>query len=276
MTFLAVFLVLLAVQYGGVERFLHRDGWLVEWQQRVAKRIGSARLSAAVTIMVPLFGLWLLLDWCEALSPVFMFLVSLPLLVYSLGRDNVSLQVQHYVDAARREDNVAAVAAADELGLAVEPSNTWPELHRAVLRQVGYKVLEGRFAPLFWFVILGPLGAVFYRLAYLTASYAQEHERDLLVRLVAWLEWPAVRLLGLSLALTGNFSSCINQCWDSLLDSCRSSTTVLEHCVHGALNLNQQGVVAESVSEHEVEALQPLFSRTLVLWVCVLALVSLF
>jgi hypothetical protein len=49
----------------------------------------------------------------------------------------------------------------------------------------------------------------------------------------------------------------------------------MEHYVHGALNVNDQELTLDGVTEQEVEALVPLLSRSLMLWLCVLALLSL-
>jgi len=70
--------------------------------------------------------------------------------------------------------------------------------------------LERWFGVLLWFVLLGPFGALLYRLAQLGAT--RSHAADLPVehaqayqRLKLILDWPAAQLVVLGLALAANF-----------------------------------------------------------------------
>ena len=83
-----------------------------------------------------------------------------------------------------------------------------------------------------------------------------------------------VRLLGLSFALTGNFVGCI-QGWKANLFSITDPTEeVMEKYVHGALNVNSNELVQQGVTEQELDALIPLLGRSLILWLCVLAVLA--
>jgi len=65
------------------------------------------------------------------------------------------------------------------------------------------------FAPLLWFLLLGPAGAVLYRLAeraaLANASVLPVDNATGARTLLQWLEWPAAQLMTLALALAGNF-----------------------------------------------------------------------
>ena len=277
MTFLVILVVFIIVQLFGSLEAVQSDGWYRDWSARTRRWLETPAAMLALQLLLPVLGLWLLLDLVQGISALLLFLLVVPLLLYSLGRGDSAEWLLGYIDAAQRGDSEVANDYASRMGVDVQESDGWPQLHRRVLQRAGYRGFERWFVVLFWFVILGPLGALFYRLTALSrADGNNPAEAKALARRLLWLlEWPAVRLLGLSLALTGNFASCINRCMDTVLDTERPTDEVLEQFIHGALNVNSQGVTTESVSDTEVEALQPLLGRTLVLWICVLAVLSL-
>ncbi len=71
------------------------------------------------------------------------------------------------------------------------------------------------FAPLFWFVLLGPAGALLYRLAYLLKrAWGNQHEefRRFSQRLFDWLDWLPARFTASSFAVVGDFEDAV-YCW---------------------------------------------------------------
>ncbi|MBB6520919.1 regulatory signaling modulator protein AmpE [Pseudoteredinibacter isoporae] len=90
-------------------------------------------------------------------------------------------------------------------------------------------------------------------------------------KLLWLLEWPVVRVLGLSFAITGNFISCMQRWRDSLLCFKTPSKKVLGNAVGGALDIDVDCKLdCESIC-CEMEALQSLFFRTGLFWLCALA-----
>lgn len=276
MTFVAVIAVFVLVQYWGSAEAFHYDGWFRAWLKTTRKWFSRAGLQVVAQIFVPVLALWLVLSLLKTTWVSLYFLLSIPLLLYSLGRGNYTEWLEGYCGAYHRNDNEVACDYAARLGVDVEACEDWPSLHEQVLRRAGYLGFERWFAAIFWFVILGAVGSVLYRLASL-AHNAQGQSNDvkiLCARLCWLLEWPAVRLLGLSFALTGNFVGCIGRWKDCLLATAMGTEQVMETCIHGALNVNSREITPEGISEQEVEALIPLLSRSLILWLCVLAVFS--
>ena len=277
MTFLAIVLAFLIVQYWGFGDAAQKDSWYRSWMTR-ARDWSSARggeLQLLLQVLPPvvlLFSLVFLLSFSFLLQ----LLVAVPVLLFSFGRGDFTEWVRGYTEAYHRGDNVAAAEYAERLGVENQSDEDWSRLHSLVLRQAGYRGFERMFAAIFWFACPGPAGALFYRLTVLSLreEYQTEPLQTAAARLVWLLEWPAVRMLGLSFALTGNFVGCFQRWKNCLLCVERPTDEVMEHYIHGALNVNGCELVQEQVTEQEVEALLPLLSRTLILWLCVLALLA--
>ncbi|HZH43770.1 MAG TPA: regulatory signaling modulator protein AmpE [Lysobacter sp.] len=125
-------------------------------------------------------------------------------LIYCWGPRDLDLDVDTIVqapDAAARRQAAAALYAEGS-----EPSLEPTRLVEAVFRNA----LRRWFGVLFWFMVLGPFGALLYRLTALavdgpgarvlppgTLAGAQA--------LLKVLDWPVAQLLTLALALVGNF-----------------------------------------------------------------------
>lgn len=92
-----------------------------------------------------------------------------------------------------------------------------------------------------------------------------------LTQLIWLLEWPVVRVLGLSFAITGNFLSCMQRWKDSLLCFKTPSKKVLGNAVGGALNIDVDCKLDCDSICCEMEALQSLFFRTGLFWLSFLA-----
>lgn len=276
MTFVAVLVVFALVQFWGSADFFHRDGWFRAWLKRTRQWFPGASLQLLAQVIVPVLVVWGVLTLLKATLVPLYFLVSIPLLLYSLGRGNYTEWVEGYRSAAHRGDSEIACDYAVRMGVNVDECHDWPQLHRGVLQRAAYLGFERWFAAIFWFVILGATGAVLYRLTSLASQAGGQSDevKKLSQRLLWILEWPAVRLLGLSLALIGNFVSCIHLWQETLLSTEKSTSEVIERCIHGALNVNHTQVVSETITEQEVDAVLPLLSRSLILWLCGLAILS--
>ncbi len=278
MSFLVVVVVFLIVQYWGSGEPLHRDGWWKSWADTISRSFSDSGITLLLQVLLPVVVVWWLLHWLAGVSSFLLMLASVPALLYCLGRGDFSEWVNGYIDAFKRNDNEVAAEYAQRLGVLTEELDGWPDLHRAVLQRVTYRAFERMFVAIFWFVLLGVAGALFYRLAQFARERTENSEevRLLAARLMWILEWPVVRVLGCSLALTGNFMGAFQSVIDSLWSFDESTELKLERMVHGALNVNGSELVQEGITESEIEALQPLLSRSLVLWLCVLGLIGLF
>jgi AmpE protein len=305
MIFLSLVVVLVLVQLWGSGAPLQRDGWFFLWLDRLAGvpvlgSVPTARLAIGLGLpaLVLFVVVWLI---ANLLSANWLFVVYVPVLLYSLGRGDFTTDVKAYLVACRREDSVAAANLIDEMRGTADGDTTevvsedWDQLNEEALRVISYRGFERMFAVLFWFFLLGAVGALLYRLSVLYRE-REENADNWLARKWLWLiEWPAVRVMGLTWALVGNFDSCFRRWQRSLVDVASSSMTVLSSHLHGALGVAEPrsaeageggdegealaGLVAENLQPADSFSLlknsQPLFSRSLLLWVFALALITL-
>lgn len=275
MSFLSLILALAFVQWWGSGAPVQRDEWFVTYRAWLARQPLVARPGAQLllAVLVPVFLLWLL-TWgiAEWFSSFWLLIIAVVVLLYSLGRGDFSAQVRSYIEASEREDSVSASRWLAELqGHELDETHPedWPSLHRQALRAIAYRGFERMFTVIFWFFILGPAGALLYRLSVL----CREREPSALLERWLWLlEWPVVRLMGLTWAMAGNFDTCFFRCQRGLLDTRQSSTSLLDDQLRGALGSPE--TEGEEISLESVRASQPLYSRSLLLWVCFLALLT--
>jgi AmpE protein len=134
-------------------------------------------------------------------------LFAVAVLFYCWGPRDLDLDVEAIVAATDPTSRRAAAARLAQVG--VPPSLDAPALVEAVFRNAQRRW----FGVLFWFLLLGPFGAVLYRLA---ALACEEDAADLPAAtragarsLLAALDWPVAQLMTLALALVGDFDTVV-------------------------------------------------------------------
>ncbi len=140
------------------------------------------------------------------LAGAFGLLFAVAMLFYAWGPRDLDVDVAAVVDA---EDATARREAAARLD---PKSDSGLGEAAAMVEAVFANALRRWFGVLFWFLLLGAVGAVLYRLTALLAEgeYADAlpaSTREGARRCFALLNWPVAQAMTLSLALVGNFDS---------------------------------------------------------------------
>lgn len=298
MAFLSLIIVLLLVQWWGSGRPLHQDEWffrLWAYLDGLKAKLPYRRFtSVALALALPVIFLALLQLWLYASGWWFwLLLLNVAVLLFSLGRGEFSSAIERYLDAAKNDNSVRAVQILEENNLdpqlRKERSATgWMELHAEALRVFGYRGFERMFAVIFWFMLCGAAGALGYRLLILAWKHlldTNDPRAICLERILTWIEWPAARLMGLSWALVGNFEVCMKP-WRENCFKLVPAQWFLSSIVRGALGDDQAcgNEPSDTTSATRIEpayslslvkGLAGMFSRSLLFWVAVVAIISL-
>lgn len=291
MTLITLLLVWVCVQWWGSGGPIQQDAWFQRWATRVDQFVSRCNdssiirhfywLPVLIIVVLPSLAVALMLAlltyWLGAFTGA---LLAVPVLLYALGRGDYNQTLEEYLQAYDRKDSVKACHLVASLHPSESPSasdlesDNWDSCHRHALAEFGYSAFERMFAVIVWFVILGPFGALLYRFLQLYRQQTCAAKQALVKRCLWYLEWPAVRLLGLSWALVGNFVGCFSQWQLCFMCAQRSSKTVLLHYLQGALGVGDathKDAGEPSTDIRQIEALSPLMSRSLWLWFCVIA-----
>ncbi|MES2672837.1 MAG: regulatory signaling modulator protein AmpE [Pseudomonadota bacterium] len=268
MIFLSLIAVLAIVYLTAYGSILHHDSWFIGFLNKLRALPSASSAPLLPMILALVIPLAVLVVCILAISiwderdngpSAFLIFIYVPVLLYSLGRGNFIADVNNYIATATRGDNVmASKIIADMRGqVAVDENDKdvsdWKTLHTQALKVISYRGFERIFAVLFWFFIAGAIGALLYRLSviYREQTVSNTVEAQLADRWLWLIEWPAVRLMGLTWAFVGNFDSSPWQ--ESLLDTKSSSITILNNNLRGALSAPTD-LYRESDEIRDVEA----------------------
>jgi|KBSMisStaDraftv2_1062788.scaffolds.fasta_scaffold45692_5 AmpE protein len=247
-TLLAIVLVLAASRALPDLARLRDFSWLRIW---LARWHGEGAEPARPVLLLPalVFALCALiqtaLDNVVFGLPLFAFAVIV--LFFCWGPRELEADIDAILKAPDRDQRLAAAQA-----LRPDPADhTLPLESTALVEATFLSALSRWFGVIFWFVLLGPAGALAYRMiqliarnnAFADALDARQH--DLLERTARILDWAPAHLMALTLALVSDF--------DSVLHTWRAY-----HTAHGqgyfTLDLGFLGALARAGVDADVVA----------------------
>ncbi|MCY7312381.1 MAG: hypothetical protein LH491_01845 [Pseudoxanthomonas sp.] len=260
--------------------------WYGQWLQWLGAKFGESafwkgRYGIVLALVPVLLGV-ALLQWLlhAPLLGLPGLLFSVLALVYAWGPRDLDVDVEAIIDAHDPTSRQAATAHLFPHGAAVVSDG--PALVGAVFRSAQQRW----FGVLFWFLLLGPVGALLYRLSALAGEgeFAQILPPETLAgvrALHAVLDWPVAQLMTLSLALVGNFDPVFNAWREARGNSLQLDTgflaaaaraSVRSELAEEAEDYTEQGMVPLMRELPELRDAMSLVWRILLLWLAVLAL----
>lgn len=293
---IALIAVVIALALGHVAPALAasvRDyGWFGHWLRWLDGRFPDGgfwrgRYGIALALLPPLLAVGLFQLAVDApLLGLAGLVLGIAVLFYCWGPRDLDVDVDAIVQA---RDPVARREAASTL---------WPDPAQASLDApslVSAVIVNAQrrwFGVLFWFLLLGPFGALLYRLAALAAE--GDDARLLPVDTAAgarWLhallDWPVAQLMTLSMALVGDFDTVVGAWKDNGGASLRldagflaaaARASVKSELADEAMDYVEEGVAGSAALVRQLGELPELRDamslawRTLLLWLAVLAL----
>ena len=249
------------------------------WVDAVRSRVSGDGWDGVFGLLLVLLPVWgataLLQGWLhDLLFGLVGLLFYIAVFVYCLGPRDLAIDVNTYCEVADSTDPGLRLRAAGRL-IGEEPLADGEAGDRQVARAVLLEANDRLFGVLFWFVVLGPVGAVMYRSV--AVLYRERREAngygeavDLLYGILVWI--PA-RLLALGYALAGHFDSAIEGWRAAHRDMPRGSEGSFE--VLAATGEGALGLADEDGDASAVRAAMRLVWRTLTIWLVVLSLLTL-
>lgn len=248
--------------------------WRDYWLHRAARDSWQGALGLALVLMPALLLLAVVLALQEvpyhnlfvgALGLVVMLVVLLDRdLPEALGREQ---------EAWLRADELAreVIAQADP---AVLEDAARAELARARAALLAEQ-LRQLFAPVFWYLLLGPVAALAYFLLRLSAEASVSATPSLAQRLLHFADWPVARVLALSFALAGDFEAAWKHFRARVLEADADAVELVDESAQAAQPVALQlppGELPGPELGHGLASVAALAQRALVIWIVLLAL----
>ena len=219
--------------------------------------------------------------------------LAIAVLFFSLGPKDIGEDVDEYCEALEVEDEERIAQTAMALAEGPVPAEMRERIRR-VEAAVCVQANNRLFAVIFWFVVLGPLGAWVYRVTDLircravfnAARSADESARTAALRdagtmLHGWLAFVPARLTAIGYAVAGHFDAAL-AAWragsaEPAVSMSQASEELLARVGAGALALGE--LENETATERGIRgarAANTLVFRLLLIWAVVIAALTLY
>ena len=274
---MALISIILSLLLDRALRHMHdlRDlSWFEHYTAMVSNLIATrnAWLKLVLVLFLPLLIIlliqWLLLGFLFGV-PYFAF--GIVVLMYCLGPACLSSDIEAYLDARSLGDDDEALHYAGALtgrAASTVPDQQTSDVTRAILHVANERI----FSVLFWFVVLGPIGAVIYRLV---TNISKRDEIDSLVHVARLIQglitWIPAHLLATGYALTGHFDGAF-RAFQSRPRESNLSLANYDVLVTTGLGALRGQEVTDEISS--ITAARDLVMRSIMVWISVLALLT--
>lgn len=256
-----------------IERFfdwshLRQWRWFTKFQTWLSLRF--KKLSPAVVLAICILPPVILIACINFLLTVpfyglFKVIFGIAIVVYCLGPQNLWAQLYaclHDMDNQETQEKIRRM-------FGVTTNDDPQNFHRAFTNAIFIAAHNRIFAIFFWFLILGPAGAMLYRLTDLCKTRGIGINL-LATQLLNLLDWPSIRVFTIIFALGGHFKKVLHQ-WKLLaLAPPPANDNLLTECGIAALDISyEQRIPEDGLAEREA---LDLLDRTFIMTLVILAL----
>ncbi|MDT8281587.1 MAG: regulatory signaling modulator protein AmpE [Gammaproteobacteria bacterium] len=200
------------------------------------------------------------------------FIFGIIVFIYCLGPACLSTDIEAYIHARTMGDDDEALHYAGTItdtAASSSPDQQIDDVSRAIL----YVANERIFSTIFWFVLLGPLGCMIYRLiSELSKQFEYTELSEFSQYIHAIMAWVPARMLAAGYAFTGNFDGAYHAFKD------RAHSNDLSQSNHEILVATGMGAMRNIDMENELASIygaQALVMRAVIVWVAILAVLTL-
>lgn len=262
--------------------------WSGAWAARLATACAGRTWyrgwpGALLLIGLPVLAIGLALELVRSWSHPLYYLASLALLIWMLGPTDLNREIEEYrrsLDLSG-DERIAATPAftTTTAGIDFGPATNDLEFDncRAELAALAVAAERAWFAPLFWFFVLGPCGAVAYRLA---ASLERASQLEASISsAVAWLHealaWVPARITAINLGIAGTLLPVLEGAPAAGAWRWGASTALV---ARSALAATDDGRIHDGSGENphiaRLNQMRALIRRALNVWLVLLAVVT--
>jgi len=269
---------------------------VIDWGFAEASRFPNVPSILSVILLAVLLALpvfIVILSLGDALFGFPYLALAIVVLFFSLGPKDIGEYVNEYCDALESNDDERIQQTATALVEGDVPVDMLDRIH-CVEAAVTVQANNRLFAVIFWFMLLGPLGAWIYRVtdlirrrAVFSANREQDEEgqtarlRDAATTLHGWLAWLPARLTAIGYAIAGHFDAALHA-WREKPEVAPATTSeaseeLLARVGLGALALHD--VPDEAHTARGVRgamAANQLVFRLLTMWAVIIAALTLY
>lgn len=258
--------------------FFSYVGWVRSKLPQFSFQNGSVTL--VIVLAGALFAVWLVSAMLGNVLSLFGFLFGIAVLIFTIGPRNIDSDVKNISTGFENKDYEAANIYSSELSgreISEPPMQLIQTVKEEILLQANTRML-GVF---FWFILLGPVGAVLFRASCLLKDKEKGEDSDFAVacgELYNIIIWLPARICVLSYAIAGNFVDTMSY-WNGVSDLwLRDSEEFIVVSGVGALRYEQR------IGNHEHDGEEPdiaiiqhalsLVKRAVIVWVVLLGLLT--
>jgi len=232
----------------------------------------------AIILLLPLLTLFIIVNLFDGLMySVVLWLASIIILFLCLGPKTLENSFQGYFKSIKNEDYEGAFLQLNSITTEEDESADIPEkdeLVRSATQKILTESQSRYFGVIVWFILLGPLGALFYRLSHIYYRNCKLKDFDehfpLMAQLIHWLDWVPARITSLFFLLTGDFVNGFYRNKDYMSDLDADNNELISATGLAALGL-KMGLNNPDIDENSLA--MDMVHRTVIIYLVVAALI---
>lgn len=250
-----------------LERFFHwhhlkRWEWFTHYEKWLSVHIKTWQpyLRLLINVLPPLMVVGFINVLLSSfLYGIFKFIFGVFVLLYCLGPENLWVEVYQKIEQNHKGEKKAV----DHVEY----------FHEKFVRSIFIKANDRIFAVMFWFVLLGPIGAVLYRLIDIFSVREEYGLMPIAVQSKQVLDWIPIRIFTFFFALGGHFTDVIGIWKKHFTQGLEMNEFLLTECGMAALDRESPNQDISSLGKDALGLLDRAFVMGLVvLAICVLIL----
>lgn len=279
MSFLVLLILIIIEKFSNGRQLVQKDTFWLRRLHHIENKQGKPLTWLAILelAVVPVIIIGVVLCFIHGVfHGSLVFFIDIFIMLYALGRVDFYHLLGSFRDAWRRNDiEGIKIAATRDLGITHADTEDQEQLLKQAQQKLLWYGYEGFFAVIFWYMFLGPLPALFYRLIALIEELTVIPQlRNKASQIRYYLDWLPSRILIYSFCLVGHFTATHEAVIHELLNKKASAKEFI--CKAGIAATQVQTLQDDEQQLSSLDILWNLLIRTAVLWYAIYALVVIF